>query len=194
MTDPGTLQPGFQSTPPYGGDNIPRYVQTDNFRFQSTPPYGGDRILSDFHPIKLYFNPRPHTGTTVPRALQVLPGGISIHAPIRGRRIRGVHNGQETDFNPRPHTGATASAAETSAGAAFQSTPPYGGDCQTKQFDILRSTLLVSRKSFPTFPKPHPRVLFLSVCFPLALAEPSGQTEFYLTSMQTRNPLLFYHF
>ena len=162
------------------------------------------------------FNPRPHTGATLnPRNLMLLCN-ISIHAPIRGRPRPSQCIGRSVNFNPRPHTGATSNTAkflaankisihapirgrpsytkQLMARSIFQSTPPYGGDCQTKQFDILRSTLLVSRKSFPTFPKPHPRVLFLFVCFPFALAEPSGQTEFYLTSMQTRNPLLFYHF
>ena len=64
ISPPSRPPPGFQSTPPCGGDGGIKPVNQLVLEFQSTPPCGGDRL----------------SGRAVRRP------GISIHAPLRGRR------------------------------------------------------------------------------------------------------------
>ena len=75
------------------------------------------------------FNPRPHTGATDKARAQKWAEQISIHAPIRGRPALGVfcqcHSGISIHA---PIRGRLIGGVDSSTGALFQSTPPYGGD------------------------------------------------------------------
>ena len=54
--------------------------------FQSTPPHGGDEATRASKQTSSNFNPRPLTGATVDVRAMALSESISIHAPSRGRR------------------------------------------------------------------------------------------------------------
>ena len=66
-----------------------------------------------------YFNPRPLAGATVHRHTSLAGHRISIHAPLRGRLCINVH----------PYVYA-----------AFQSTPPCGGDL--KVLDVRQEIVI----------------------------------------------------
>ena len=185
--------------------------------FQSTPPYGGDTCDQTNETPGSDFNPRPHTGATQRIMAWGSSAEISIHAPIRGRLKRFSFSfmalafqstppyggdymilkkdGRCYDFNPRPHTGATNTHdIKSFFDFNFNPRPHTGATVRRDSTIILSHTRLISRKSSSRFLKSHPWVLFLSVCFPFALAEPAGQTEPHPANMQTQNSLLFYHF
>ena len=120
--------------------------------FQSTPPYGGDIFFLSHFRIWVNFNPRPHTGATCMCHLKKVFVWISIHAPIRGRPSASLFNhclmsiSIHAPIRGRPgiadlkYTVATisihapirgrhCSPSRINSTSAFQSTPPYGGDC-----------------------------------------------------------------
>ena len=125
----GILAPGFQSTPPCGGDHKQPHLSSPINLFQSTPPCGGDvPPLTGYTKLAISIH-APMRGRRVRRGNESSCESISIHAPMRGRHpeaespaedpeisihapMRGRPWGHiflilRNDFNPRPHAGAT---------------------------------------------------------------------------------------
>ncbi len=105
-------RPGFQSTPPRGGD------QRRRGWFQSTPPRGG-RL--PFGCLARSFNPRPRVGGDGDLHDPMV---VSIHAPAWGATPAAVEGAR---FQSTPPRGATADGDE-SPGTSFNPRPRVGGD------------------------------------------------------------------
>ena len=112
--------------------------------FQSTPPCGGDRNYFFIAITNIDFNPRPLAGATLILRKGKILENISIHAPLRGRPGGGGQGHRNRYFNPRPLAGATSSLSPFPLFALFQSTPPCGGDlmgwCAVIYMDEFQST------------------------------------------------------
>ena len=115
----------FQSTLPYGSDQLSHTKRHGTKKFQSTLPYGSDNILIY---AQGYFNPRSLTGATRRHNKcfgknvfqSTLPYGsdqdgncvpfqesISIHVPSRERLSASTCAVLKRYFNPRSLAGAT---------------------------------------------------------------------------------------
>ena len=100
------MQPPFQSTPPCGGDALPRNFQWDAC-ISIHAPLRGRPAFPRWKRLSMYFNPRPLAGATDEQGNGRARLAISIHAPLRGRPFE---------------------VADPVSRLIFQSTPPCGGD------------------------------------------------------------------
>ena len=124
------IMPGFQSTPPCGGDIFSNSSGWMPMVFQSTPPCGGDGEGSVIAGCHLRFQSTPPCGGDDVVQYNGQDYKISIHAPLRGRPNWNMSLSQSIrNFNPRPLAGATCrEASHAFSLPTFQSTPPCGGD------------------------------------------------------------------
>ena len=110
--------------------------------FQSTLPYGSDNLKKLLIVPICNFNPRSLTGGTVYYINSVRKNQISIHAPLRERRFDETILSELVAISihaPLRERQSTKSFA--SSKSAFQSTLPYGSDIQVAK---IPSHLLIS--------------------------------------------------
>ena len=111
--------------------------------FQSTPPCGGDVQPGATDPGPNHFNPRPLAGATALFGGRSMVIGISIHAPLRGRLIWNFVTVLVYKISIHaPLRGRRTPGQMVDAGLPFQSTPPCGGDLM-EVFAVLTSFISI---------------------------------------------------
>ena len=122
------MQPPFQSTPPCGGDALPRNFQWDAC-ISIHAPLRGRPAFPRWKRLSMYFNPRPLAGATDEQGNGRARLAISIHAPLRGRRSASWINTRGSGFQSTPPCGGDMLRRSFQVSfSLFQSTPPCGGD------------------------------------------------------------------
>ena len=96
----------FQSTPPYGGDQVP-VDKNISGKISIHAPVWGRRPRVTYPNPKLDFNPRPRMGATVASWKQRAEGKFQSTPPYGGDLHQSKASPPRSHFNPRPRMGAT---------------------------------------------------------------------------------------
>ena len=104
------------------------------YHFNPRPLAGATSLQGIYRLAHLYFNPRPLAGATQTGHDPHGPQHISIHAPLRGRLVFDVTKGNIYVISIHaPLRGRQEAESSRSRRKRFQSTPPCGGDCTTRE-------------------------------------------------------------